>query len=350
MTTKMITTKKCDSILEPILRRERERDAWLPEMVGSTSIARHMKVIPPQAHLAQGGETAEKQKLNAAAPAKAALPNMADLLFVPFSGVSFFHTKTNALIERVAQHMTDECGDDAEGALGMLLTSKRAARDGRENFSKSNGMFFLISGNEVLTTAMLCSSNQLSFIWTPPKHRRKGYSAELLSKVGDLWAATTTTIPLWVCADKKVVGVPRKAGWVCDGIANKDGTMDYYPPSLADRYLSRRTECNAARKDFADEAMVFLHLNKDPHEGQDAEWENFTRRFPQTDVRKRLSGVRVIAPPPQQGKVALDDAATWLKEKCGAKYLAKDKEAMVSLMKAFIAAQGGGAGVFNDLD
>jgi hypothetical protein len=48
--------------------------------------------------------------------------------------------------------------------------------------------------------------------------------------------------------------------------------------------------------------------------------------------------------------VALEDAATWLKEKCGAKNLAKDKEAMVSLMKAFIAAQGGGAGVFNDLD
>jgi hypothetical protein len=212
-------------------------------------------------------------------------------------------------------------------------------------------MFFLTSAREVLSAAMLCSSNQISFIWTPPKHRRKGYSSELLSKVGDLWAAHTTSIPLWVCADKSVVGVPLKAGWVADGIANKDGTMDYFPVALKDRYIQRGLEMAKHRHDFASETLAFLELNKNPHEGQDAEWAVFMKNFPQPVMRKQLSRCRIVSPPPQQGKVALGEAATWLKEKMGRKYMEKDKEMMVSLMRAFIAQEhykGGGADVCRD--
>lgn len=186
--------------------------------------------------------------------------------------------------------MTEECGADSVGAAGMLLVCKKFSRS---DFAKSNGLFLLIEGKSVLATAMVSCANQLSFIWTPKPLRRKGYAATLLRMIGEVWESNTTLLPLWICADQGIIAVPKAAGWVNDGILNRDGTQDFFPPSLAPRYICRRAYSLGSRLDFGDTMETFLRLNKNPHVEEGKEWDAMMNKWRPQEVRKVLTGARV---------------------------------------------------------
>jgi len=214
---------------------------------------------------------------------------MPALHFVAFTRNTFI-SSIDGFVSRVVAKMTEECGEDSVGAAGMLLLCRK---NSDTNFARSNGLFLLTEGKCLLATAMLSASNQLSFIWTPKGVRRKGYATTLLCRIGEVWERHTTLLPLWICADQGCVGVPEKAGWIKDGLANKDGTQDYFPPGLRARYVRRRLECLALRQDFGDTMEVFLRLNKNPRTEENNEWVGLMNTWRPYEVRKALTGVRV---------------------------------------------------------
>lgn len=256
-------------------------------------------------------ETANAEKIDFADPAKGLVPpSMSDLFYIPFSAIAFKHEPTYRLLDGIVRHMAEECGGSSQGAYGIFLTSQRTASEGKDVFARSNGMYLLVEGNQVLTSAMLCSATQVSFIYTPPKHRRKGYSAELLRRVADGWMKHTTTLPLWICADTDVYGVPQKAGWVCDGTKNTDGTMDFYHPLIADRYLKQRALCQSRRENLADIMEQSLRTNKN-HNDPDGEYEKYITNFSQVAQRKVIGRLRVDAPPSKHRVVKEGELEDW---------------------------------------
>lgn len=160
-----------------------------------------------------------------------------DLLFVPFTSINLNSVKINKLLLYVCNKMSNECGGDTPN---KILNSCRSYNScGDDTYGNSCGMFFLVSDTKVVSTVMLEGHSKIAFIWTPPRCRKMGYATKLLIAISKNWEKYTKVAPLWVCADKIAASVCKKAGYVCDGTINHDGTEDYIPKDLFDRYMNK---------------------------------------------------------------------------------------------------------------
>lgn len=153
---------------------------------------------------------------------------------MPFSRETFASKKVLNIIEQIASGMTKECGE-ATAPQRIIDLARANNQNGYTLLGKTCGLFLLVEGRKILCSAMLCSATQISFRWTPPKHRRKGYASEILRRIGDLWKTLPNT-PIWVASNNYLWKGNAKAGWVSQNLPNKDNTQDWYPPWAVERY------------------------------------------------------------------------------------------------------------------
>ena len=137
------------------------------------------------------------------------------LEFIPLTRKSLQnYTK---IIRLITENIDRDCNTGGTVSQMVQLTSSLP-----DHVSTGSGFFILIgSDSQVQAVAVLVGLRNLSYIWVPESHRRKGYATLLLKSLIHL--------PIWCSADSTACRVAEKAGWVTSGKQNTDGTTDYFP-------------------------------------------------------------------------------------------------------------------------
>lgn len=174
---------------------------------------------------------------------------MPDLSWVFFTGDLFGDSKALALTRYVLTKMKEEC-QDGDAGLNALFLAQTGRQTGNDHLGGCMILFFLHEGKQVLSTAFVAWCNQVTYRWTPPKHRGKGYATEILRRIQALYAKCPETL-LFVASNPITFNSNRRAGWLpSEGRVNLDGSQDWFPPekkALYERRLKHQDEgeCHA---------------------------------------------------------------------------------------------------------
>ena len=186
-------------------------------------------------------------------------------LQLTYVNLNYFHSKkTTALLNLIAEKMEKECGL-GEGYLYdlMLLCKNEKVAKASGTFSHTHGFFLLHDGKELLCASYL-NWTRIITRWTPPKHRGKGYAGDILRGIEQcILLLPTTVLPLWVCSYERMNTINARVGWEmnpdintangCGDVSTTDGTHDWYPPSMRERYIEAgrfdRKEMSKAERD-----------------------------------------------------------------------------------------------------
>jgi hypothetical protein len=162
---------------------------------------------------------------------------MPELSWTFLSGDLFRDKKADALVRYVLTKMKDECKDGTAGLNAYSLCKEMSTQN--KALGESMIVFFLHEGSQVLSTAFVAWCNQVTYRWTPVKHRGKGYATEILRRIQALYATCPETL-LFVASNPVTFNSNKRAGWVpSEGRVNPDGSQDWYPPEKKALYERR---------------------------------------------------------------------------------------------------------------
>jgi hypothetical protein len=216
-----------------------------------------------------------------------------DLIALTLNSANLYDKKVSKLISYIIKQMSDEeNGGEPQKILEMCQTLNK---EGVKAFGDGAILYLLVEKNQVLSTALASAYSQISFRWTPPKHRKKGYATKILQMIGDKWRITKIA-PLWVCSYPRMENINKNAGWVNDGITNRDDTQDWFPDWCADRYIKRRNEHHEAGTSHLDEMAELIKPGSGIRlatEEEDADIALYMTQFPQIVNRKKAQMVKV---------------------------------------------------------
>lgn len=191
---------------------------------------------------------------------------------------------------KICEQMANDC--QAIEPMKVLKLCDALVRQTQEAYPGSCCMFILTDGRQVLSTALLTMCNQISFRWTPPRHRKKGYCVVMTKMIEEAWKSTKV-LPLWVCSNDYMKPLNEKAGWVNIGRINQDDTQDWFPSWCAYRYRERLEKSEKTGEDIVDTLGTFLKLNKNPNLRDSEDWKDFLKKFPSVAQRKKAQQLRL---------------------------------------------------------
>ena len=183
---------------------------------------------------------------------------MPELSWTLLSGDLFRDKKADALVRYVFKKMNDECKDGGSGLNSYDFAKEHSTIN--KAYGQSMIVFFLHEGTQVLSTAFVAWCNQVTYRWTPPKHRGKGYATEILRRIQALYATCPETL-LFVASLPLTFNSNKRAGWLpSDGRMNPDGTQDWVPPEKMALYKRRLEHQDAG--ECSNISDVFCRINQ----------------------------------------------------------------------------------------
>jgi hypothetical protein len=212
-----------------------------------------------------------------------------ELIALPLRSSFLLHEHVRSLAGAIIQAMGSECVD-GEGAPQKILRNCLIC----DEFGNSCVLFLLLNGKEVISSALLVSFNQISFRYTPKKHRGKGYATDILRKIEVAWRVTKFA-PLWICSSSYMFNSNKRAGWTNDGVPNSDSvTQDWFPPEFAGRYQTRADEFTRPLLDdgYSYSEICSMAL-KTYGERDGADLDLLLSRWKPFETRKKLQKVSV---------------------------------------------------------
>lgn len=168
---------------------------------------------------------------------------MSQFFAIPFSPSFLKEKKAINKLESIVCAMDKECNQGEEGHC----YATNCLRSGKKDHTLGI-LFLLVEGNQLLSSAFLKDASQVTYRWTPPSQRKKGYGVQILKLIEEVWAVTETR-PLWVCSWPYMAKLNERAEWVKFPFPNEfDESQDWFPPQYLDRYTSHWERQQAFRK------------------------------------------------------------------------------------------------------
>ena len=214
-----------------------------------------------------------------------------ELLCLTFTASSLRDPKVFKLLQTICLKMTQDC--EADEPIRVLNACDVLIREKKMAYPYSCCMFILTDGRQVLSTALVTCCRQISFRWTPPQHRKKGYALQMTKMIEESWKSTKV-LPLWVASNDYMKPLNEKAGWVNDGLDNQDGTLDWFPSWCADRY-KKAVDDRDEDISIVDNArrLIVEEVYTDNELSQAKDWGEYLKQFPPLLQRKKAQHLRV---------------------------------------------------------
>lgn len=153
------------------------------------------------------------------------------LSFIPFGNLRGAQPATKKVLKYVREGIDAEC--EPHGACGQAMLTALINKE----FAHSTGIFILTDKTKVLATALMTMCVSLTWMWTPPEQRNKGYATELLRRIAQFYEPYKR--PVFCPTDPIMEPVAIRAGWQTDKIRGQDATLDYTPK--LDEYIKQYT-------------------------------------------------------------------------------------------------------------
>jgi len=169
---------------------------------------------------------------------------MPQLLQFPLTKTTLDNKQARNKAETLLQNMDRDCFNGEDGHYDCSLVMRQGANDN----TTGHCLYLLVEGNTLLSSALITNGSQVTFRWTPPSQRKKGYAQQILLHLEVLWEKCCASRPLWVSSYPYMEKSNAKAGWVKFPHPNRDGTQDWTPPQLLDRYTRQWHRMEEGRK------------------------------------------------------------------------------------------------------